>query len=247
MRAAASLDGGETFSASVPITEAGSTFPTTGPWELGAYGESDRDHSVVSIGVGLDPFYTSAGHTSGLAVDANGTFHPTWIDNRSGVAQLWTSSLQVEGKVFKHGAADLASLEDVSKSIAVEFSKPAFNRATGTLILSGLLKNTSKETIAAPIRARVLTLESQLGVPEITNADNGQHGTGAVWNFSSQLAGGKLASLKRSKPRTLTFHISDLRPLGQGKDLRTGVLSLDVRFFAKIQKAKAKAKKGKQK
>ena len=99
--------------------------------------------------------------------------------------------------------------------------------------LTATLMNTSKSTIQGPLKGRVLTLESGLGVAQITNADNGQHGTGAVWDFTQQLNGGKLASLARSKPRTLTFHISDLRPLRPGKDFNGSFLSLNVRFFAK--------------
>jgi hypothetical protein len=30
------------------------------------------------------------GHTAGLAADAGGTFHPVWIDFRTGTPQLWT-------------------------------------------------------------------------------------------------------------------------------------------------------------
>lgn len=242
MRAAASLDGGETFSASVPITPYPNAYSPGVPWDLGAFGSSDQDHSIVTMGVALNPFFTSAGHTSGLAVDADGTFHPTWIDNHSGIAQIWTSSLRVEGKAIKHGTAYLAPLDDVSKSVTFEFGKPIFDRKSETLTLSGLLLNTSKDTLKAPLKARVLKLESELGVAEILNADNGEHGTGAVWDFSSQLVNGKLASLKRSKPKTLVFRISDLRDLGQGKDLKSGILSLDARVYAKIEKP-AKGKK----
>src|SRR5258707_14085370 len=94
LRAAASLDGGETFSSSVTISDVANAYPLTTPWDLRAYGSSDDKTSTVTIGVGLDSFYTSGGHTTGLAVDADGTFHPTWIDNRTGIAQLWSSSVK---------------------------------------------------------------------------------------------------------------------------------------------------------
>ena len=54
---------------------------------------------------------------------------------------------------------------------------------------------------------RVLTLESEIGVPEITNADNRENGTGAVWDFTPQLPGGKLPSMALSRQKTLTFHL----------------------------------------
>ncbi|HLK56334.1 MAG TPA: sialidase family protein [Chthonomonadaceae bacterium] len=39
------------------------------------------------------------GHTSGLAADAEGVFHPLWIDNRTGVLQVWTAAVTVTALV----------------------------------------------------------------------------------------------------------------------------------------------------
>jgi hypothetical protein len=245
LRASASLDGGETFSASVPVTDFVNSYPQTIPWDLRGGASSDDKASLVSIFVGVESFFISGGHTSGLAVDAGGTFHPTWVDNHTGVAQLWSASVQVEGPVVKHGAADLAEFEDISKSVTLELSRPAFDRATGTLAVSARLKNISKDTVEGPVKVRVLTLESDLGVPEITNADNGQSGTGAVWDFSSQLAGSPLASMKLSAPRTLIFRVSDLRPLAQGKDFKFSFLTLDTRVLGKLHKEKSEKEEGK--
>jgi hypothetical protein len=169
-------------------------------------------------------------------VDADGTFHPTWTDNRTGISQLWTAAVKVNGTVVKHGAVDLANLDDVSKSLTLELSRPTLDRVTGALTMTAQLKNTSSDTIEGPIKVRVLTLESKIGVPEITNADNGENGTGAVWDFSPQLPNGKLASLALSQSKTLTFRLSDLYPLGQGRDLKYGLLNLDTRIFAKLRK-----------
>ena len=107
------------------------------------------------------------------------------------------------------------------------------------------LKNTSRDTIIGPVKVRVLTLESELGVPQITNADDGQNGTGAVWDFTSQLLGGTLASMKQSLPKTLTFRVPDLRPLAPGRDFRGGILSLDARVYGKLHKEKADSGKDK--
>jgi hypothetical protein len=233
LRAAASLDGGETFSASVPVTDASNAYPPTTPWDIDAGGDS------VSISVKVNNFFVSGGHTSGLAVDANGIFHPTWIDNRTGIPQLWSASLKVDGTVIQHGATDLAGLKDISKSVTLELSKPSLDRARGILSVTAQLKNISKDTVEDPVKIRALTLESELGVPEITNADNGQNGTGAVWDFSSQLSGGTLASMKLSAPKTLTFRLSETRPLAQGRDFKNGVLSLDTRVYGNIHKEKS--------
>ena len=244
LRAAASLDGGETFSSSVPISDVANAYPLTTPWDLRAYGSSDDKTSTVTIGVGLDSFYTSGGHTTGLAVDADGTFHPTWIDNRTGIAQLWSSSVKVGGNVVAHGAADLSDLEDVSKWVTFEMSNPVLDRKSGRLTLTAQLKNTSKHTIESPVKVRVLTLEAGLGVPRITDADNGEGGTGAVWDFTKLLPGGTLAPMKLSEPRTLSLQLSDLRALKPTRDYEMfRVLNIDARVFSKLHKAEDDKKK----
>jgi hypothetical protein len=237
LRAATSLDGGETFSASVPITDGASSFSPNKPWGFYMDSGSDQHTGKVSMRVAMDLFYTSGGHTSGLAVDADGTFHPTWSDNRTGISQLWSASLKVNGTAVKNGSTDLAQLEDISKSVTVELSKPSFDRAKGIFTLHAQLKNISKDTVEGPVKVRVLSMESQLGVPEITNADNGQDGSGAIWDFSSTVSG-PLSPLKLASPKTLTFRLSDVRPIAAGRDYKGGVLVIETKVFGKLQKAK---------
>ena len=243
LRGAASLNGGETFSSSVPIADSTNAYPQTTPWDLRSYASSDDKTSTVTIGVAIDSFYISGGHTTGLAADADGTFHPTWIDNRNGTAQLWSASVKVDGPVVKHGAAELADLEDVSQWVTFEMSNPTFDRATGKLSLTAQVKNQSKHTIETPVKVRVLTLEAGLGVPRITNADNGESGTGAVWDFTKLVAGGTLAPMKLSEPRTLTFQLSDVRGIKPGKNFEYRLMNIDARVFSKLRKAEDDKKK----
>lgn len=66
LRMRVSLDGGKTWPPSVQVTSEASRGQLTG-W-----------------------------HTAGLCADAAGDFHPAWIDDRTGVPQLWTASVTVE-------------------------------------------------------------------------------------------------------------------------------------------------------
>jgi hypothetical protein len=43
----------------------------------------------------------NSGDTAGLVADAGGTFHPVWIDNRTGTHQVWTASVGVRGAAHK--------------------------------------------------------------------------------------------------------------------------------------------------
>jgi len=38
------------------------------------------------------------GDTAGLAAAADGTFHPLWVDYRTGTPQVWTATVTVRGK-----------------------------------------------------------------------------------------------------------------------------------------------------
>jgi hypothetical protein len=41
----------------------------------------------------------NSGDTAGLPADADGVFHPLWIDNRTGIHQMWTTTVAVRGAV----------------------------------------------------------------------------------------------------------------------------------------------------
>lgn len=71
VRLRASLDGGSTWLPSVRVTE------------FVSRSDPEADESWV-------------GHTAGLAADASGAFHPLWIDNRTGVRQVFTAAVVVK-------------------------------------------------------------------------------------------------------------------------------------------------------
>jgi hypothetical protein len=70
VRFSASLDGGKTFLPSVRVTDV-SSIARSESWKW-------------------------RGHTAALATDAKGRFHPVWIDNRTGVNQVWSAAISVK-------------------------------------------------------------------------------------------------------------------------------------------------------
>ncbi len=70
VRLRASLDGGSTWLPSVQVT--------------GYVGRSESEAGENWVG-----------HTAGLAADASGTFHPLWVDDRTGVRQIFTAAVVV--------------------------------------------------------------------------------------------------------------------------------------------------------
>lgn len=69
VRFAASLDGGKTWLPSVSVSTAAHV----------DHGDSRKN----------------SGDTAGLAADRDGVFHPAWIDNRTGIPQMWTTTVRV--------------------------------------------------------------------------------------------------------------------------------------------------------
>lgn len=240
-RFTASLDGGETFLPSVKVSSAPTEFGKNEAWPVTATARAAAEGASgsparLNVRFSLNSFFTTEGHTSGLAVDAAGVFHPAWIDSRTGIAQVWTAPVTVAGKAIKHGETDLSTLDDVTTKVALELTDVAFDRKTNMLTATARLKNKSKAAIRGPIKARVIDLRSDLGVAEILEADNKRTGAGAVWDFTPLLKNQELAPDERSAPKALRFRVSDLRPIKQGDALKLGLLDLNVAVLAKADK-----------
>jgi hypothetical protein len=60
-------------------------------------GETWQPSVQVNEKTGKAP-YNQVRDTAGLAADADGGFHPVWIDDRTGKRQVWTATVKVEAK-----------------------------------------------------------------------------------------------------------------------------------------------------
>ena len=228
-----SLDGGETFLPSVRVSEA--AFSQDMSRELSLHTLQSR-RSVLESRIFIDRFQFMGGDYAGLAADANGLFHPFWIDNRTGVAQIWTTTVTVNGKAIRNGSAELSELQDITDKVMVEFTNPRYDRKTNILRVDISLSNTSKDTIAGPIKVRVLSLASEFGKPEIINVDSQERQSGAVWDFTALLNDRSLKPGERSKDRRIEFRLSDVRPLRplRPTDSSTNFVTLRTKILGKV-------------
>ena len=213
VRFAASFDGGQTFTKSVKVSDKPNVFDKGESWPLKGLALLDKT-SAARLVVVRDE-YVAGGDTADLTTDANGIFHSLWVDNRTGIRQVWTSAITVQGGALKHGDSALAKLDDISSRIDIEVVDSSFDRRRSEGTLSVRLKNISKETIAGPIKLRALGVISELGTATITNADNGLTGDGAVWDFTRLIEDGSLAPDELSGVRSLAFRLTDLQPFKQ--------------------------------
>lgn len=244
LRFRASLDGGDTWLSSVKVTESPSGFAGNEIWNASgnaaALGDTTKSGGkLVSLSARIDNFSFSPGHNSGLAADANGAFHPVWIDNRTGVAQMWTAPVTVSGAVALNGGGELKDMREMAGRLSLELANSAYDRRTNRLTFSARLKNAMKtDTVRGPVKIRVLSVRSDIGVPEIMNANNGVRGPGAIFDLSSLLPAGGLLPDSLSKPTDLVIQLSEIRPLKQGSVTRSGIATFEARVFGP-QDAKA--------
>jgi hypothetical protein len=83
LRFTASLNGGKTWLPSQRVSESSTRFP------------SDKERSIPHQEGFVSDLPFLVGDTAGLATDTNGVFHALWIDNRTGLRQVWTAAVTV--------------------------------------------------------------------------------------------------------------------------------------------------------
>lgn len=240
-RFAASWDGGETFSPSVRVAEAAQQFREGQPIPIMAHSTGGGHHRPRGRGgnirMEIGPQfidYLAAADTGGMAADADGAFHPIWIDNRTGIGQLWTSEVRVDGPAAVNGSAELAAFADVTQSVAVEFSNTAYDPKTHVVSLDAALTNTSEKPLLGPLRVRVISVASGSSVPEILDADNRLPGAGALWDFTAVLKADRLGPGETSRPKRLRFRLNGLVPFRVDKRQRLdGLISVDAKVLGK--------------
>ncbi len=246
IRFSASVDGGETFLPGVKVSEAANEMnravePIALDEETGGGGNPAallrggnlQTHLFLSF------FTFNGGDTAGMAADAGGVFHPFWIDNRTGVPQVWTAPVSVRGTALRNGAADFAQLDDISGRVNLDFANASYDSKTKTVTADASLVNTSTETLIGPIVVRVLMVTSKVGKPEILNADNRVKESGAVWDFSSLLESNKLKPSEKLKTKRLVFRLSDVQPIRPVEPGRYAMrfVSLETKVLGKVMKA----------
>ena len=240
VRFAASLDGGKTFQPSVKVSEAPFEYDLSKElvfMERSSGGRHPQGEDLQA-NIGVQRLNSTGGHTAGLASDAEGGFHPFWIDNRTGVPQVWTAEITVQGRAIPHGSAELQKLTDLTASTTLKMSNLKFNKKSRKGSVEISLKNTSEDILNLPLKARVLNLGSQLGHPELLEKDNKSEGT--IIDFNSKIEGNSLQPGTATKPKTVSFHLRNFRGLDNLEDVERmhggySIINLDMRVFGKVK------------
>jgi hypothetical protein len=205
VRMALSNDGGETFSPSFAVSTAPTLVaPHAEHITLETDGLSGETHFSTDL-----RYHVFGQDTQGLTADAAGNFHPLWVDNRTGTAQLWSDTIAVDEQPVRHGDPSLSNLDDVTKSVALSYGATTYDRSTGELATSVAVRNISKKPISGPIRVRVISLWSQLGGIEILGASGAGSGVGTILTFNPSHGSALFSPNSSSEAISLVFRLDD--------------------------------------
>lgn len=232
VRFSASLDGAETFLPSVKVSERPNSPEVPKHWALQAYTRPPAEDSPAVSTIGLHFFNVIGGDTGGHAADAKGTFHPLWVSNATGIAQLWTAPVRVEGAAVEHGDSTLSRLTDVSRAIQLEFTNRMYDVQKRLVEVDVALRNLSQDTVTGPISVRLLDVRSELGGVRLLDADNRRPGPGAIWRFGDEIGGGTLRPGQVSRSRRVRFSVEAVGPLRRLLDPFLGLVVISSRVFA---------------
>lgn len=205
----ASLDGGETFLPSLPVSSEPSL--QKGPGNVAVHADS-WEHEGVGRLVFLSAYlrWGAGGDYIGMTADPAGTFFPLWPDSRSGTFQLYTAPIRVEvpeplptpvpGVPTPTPVATAAKPPQrvqtkVLDRVDLVFDPARTDWQAGTVEVSIRLKNKSSKPIYPPITLEIVGFGSGMGdehkefAPAVLNAANGKTGVGAVFSFDAALRG----------------------------------------------------------
>ena len=230
VRFAASCDGGRSFLPSVVVREEAFVHHRNrvqpiqfnvsgGPRELGGW-------SNYPLYISTNRART-AGDTAGLAAGSQGVFHALWIDNRTGVQQVWTAPISVNEKTVCKGLEQLSGLEAITNDVFVEAAKAHYDPDSQTISANLHLLNVSDQTFEGPILLRIVRTTPKV---EILNTDNRLSGTGAVLEFNAK---GKLEPGQRTEGRMIKYRFPHRSENQVGLDAQELESSFSAEVFAK--------------
>ncbi len=225
----ASLDGGVTWTKSVPVGDHADSLVVTQP----IYPDVIDDNFVVPVRerpllLHITPqpvLFDEPGDHWGLAADAQGVFHTVWTDDRTGVPQVRTAPITVTGKIRQ--------LRNVTDDVRVALVGRGYDPTNQRAYVDVQVTNTSDHPMAGTLVLKSLDPGEFVSVNKpprdgdliVANADNGWPGPGAYWELHAAGSGAALRPGASTVVRRLEFH-SRTREVRRGDDLGLGVYAI---------------------
>jgi hypothetical protein len=187
-----SLDGGRTFLPAVRVSSETSRPAGPGNMRPGLGRLRYRGDTLIMDFLSGYSRWRDVGDYIGLTADAKGAFHPVWPDSRDGTFQLQTARIELLPSALLASAMDT-----VTRPVGIVLDPSRFDAETRELVVPVRIRNTTADTLYAPIIATLTSVGDTMLVrigamrPEdtvtILNAGNGEPGAGASFDFSRAL------------------------------------------------------------
>jgi hypothetical protein len=189
---AASVDGGASFLPAVRVSSRTSRPDGSGNMRPALGRLRYRGDTLVMDFLSGYSRWKDAGDYIGLTADSSGVFHPVWPDARTGTFQLQTARIEIQSR-----PAAVAGGDPVTRPVGLVLDPSQFDSTKRVLTLPVRIRNTTMDTLFAPILATLTSIGdpslvrsgylSQDDVISIVNAANGKAGIGATFDFSDAL------------------------------------------------------------
>jgi len=182
----ASLDGGDTFEVPVTVSSADSFLDAPANFALHPTIDSPRRPKDGSLEFSFDTTLGRApdgGDFMGMAADSTGTFHPFWIDTRTGAFQVWTAAVRVGAPIPVTPPSDTQG--ELTKRLQTVFDPASYDVQTGVETIPVRFENITDEPICAPLIVMLLDPDTAPHpTPHLLNADNHKDWGGAYFDYS---------------------------------------------------------------
>ena len=171
LRFTSSADGGNHVMRSVAVSQHAYHYPQESEPEalfpLGIRFDADSAGAgwlVIHTG-SSNRLYYDVGDYGGFVARADGGFQAIWVDNRTGVPQIFSAAISVTPVARTREERDRELGRVVSDSVLASVSGVSFDPKSCTVRLDVELLNRARRSVALPLAVRVEQAISQLGSP----------------------------------------------------------------------------------
>jgi len=144
-----------------------------------------------------------------MASSADGAFHPFWVDNRTGLTQVWTATVTVQGRAFVNGSTEFSNWQDLTPKLVLQFANAKFDAAKNIATIEAYLVNASKDPIRGPFELRFISMQSEMGEVKLVGSANSLQRAGAVVNVDREIPNNRLEPGARTSAIRLHFAVTD--------------------------------------
>lgn len=167
------------------------------------------------IGVRIEMRVQSLTPTS-MVADDRGNFHAMWLALRQGGSQLWTTAIAVADHPLTTEAAP-GGREDVSSSVALEFTNTQFDQRTKALSVDLMVVNRSTRLLEGPLLLLPTRIESSLGPVTRPHGVRRAAAPCQATPDSYEIQQSRLAPGERTSPVRMRITLGRVRPTDSGE------------------------------